>query len=93
MQQSPFCNKNCVNFGIKLDADISIWMQSGFDGFDFSATLLTTHPSILGGKVQRTHEPEGLGCKILLRFGLIKNGPHILTHVDIHSIYIFRLKL
>ena len=40
MRQFPFCNKkNYVNFGIKLDADISIWMQSRFEGFDFSATL------------------------------------------------------
>ena len=41
MQHYLFCDKNCVNFGIKLDAEISIWMQSGFDGFDFSATLMT----------------------------------------------------
>ena len=40
MRHCPFCDKKCVNFGIKLDAEISIWMQSGFDGFDFSATLL-----------------------------------------------------
>ena len=39
MRQYPFCNKNCVNFGIKLDAEISIWMQSEFYGFDISATL------------------------------------------------------
>ena len=39
MRHCPFCDKKCVNFGIKLDAEISIWMQSGFDGFDFSATL------------------------------------------------------
>ena len=42
MQHRLFCNKKCVHFGIKLDAVISIWMQSGFDGFDFSATLVTT---------------------------------------------------
>ena len=42
IQQYPFCNKNCVNFGIKLDADISIWMQFRLDGFDFSATLTCT---------------------------------------------------
>ena len=34
--------KNYVNFGIKLDAEISIWMQSRFDGFYFSATLIAT---------------------------------------------------
>ena len=39
MRQYPFCDKACVNFGIKLDAEISIWMPSRFDGFDFSATL------------------------------------------------------
>ena len=39
MRQCSFCDKNCINFGIKLDAEISIWMQSRFDGFDFSATL------------------------------------------------------
>ena len=32
-------NKNRANFRIKLDAEISVWMQSRFDGFDFSATL------------------------------------------------------
>ena len=37
MQQYSFCDKNCANFGIKLDAEISIWMQSKFDGFVFSA--------------------------------------------------------
>ena len=26
---------------IQLNAEISIWMQSRFDGFDFSATLVT----------------------------------------------------
>ena len=36
MQQYPFRNKNWDNFGIKLDADILIWMQSRYD---FSATL------------------------------------------------------
>ena len=41
MRQYPFCDKDCVNFCIKLDAEISIWMQSRFDGFDFSATLVT----------------------------------------------------
>ena len=43
MRQYPFCDKTCVNFGIKLDADNSIWMQSRFDGFDISDTLLVTH--------------------------------------------------
>ena len=40
MRHCPFCDKKCVNFGIKLDAEISIWMQSRFDGFGFSATLM-----------------------------------------------------
>ena len=40
MQHCPFCNKKCVNFTIKLDAEISIWMQSGYEGYDLSATLL-----------------------------------------------------
>ena len=39
MHHCLFCDKKCINFGIKLDAEILIWMQSGFDGFDFSATL------------------------------------------------------
>ena len=39
MQHRLFCDKKCVNFDIKLDAEISNWMQSGFDGFDFYATL------------------------------------------------------
>ena len=34
-----FNKKKCVSFTIKLTAEISIWMQSRFDGFDFSATL------------------------------------------------------
>ena len=38
-----FATKKCVNFGIKLDAEISIWMQSGYDGYDFSATLFRGH--------------------------------------------------
>ena len=40
MQHWQIGDKKCVNFCINLDAEISIWMQSGFDGFDFSATLL-----------------------------------------------------
>ena len=40
MQQYSFCDETAEVFGIKLDADISIWMQSRFDGFDFSATLV-----------------------------------------------------
>ena len=39
MRQYQFCNKKCVNFGITFYAEIPIWMQSRFDGFDFSATL------------------------------------------------------
>ena len=38
-----FATKKYVYFGIKLDAEISIWMQSGYDGYDFSATL-PVHP-------------------------------------------------
>ena len=38
-----FFRKKRKIFGIKLDAEISIWMQSGLDGFAFSATLLTPH--------------------------------------------------
>ena len=38
MQHHLFCGKKCVIFGITLDAEISIWMQSGFDRFEFSAT-------------------------------------------------------
>ena len=30
--QYPFCYKNCVNIDIKLDAEIKIWIQSGYDG-------------------------------------------------------------
>ena len=41
MGQCPFCDKNCVYFDIKLDAEIPIWMQFRFDGFDLSATMLT----------------------------------------------------
>ena len=48
MQHHLFCDKKCVNFGIKLDAEISNWMQSGFDGFDFSATLLIGTLSLAG---------------------------------------------
>ena len=40
MRQYPFCDKTSVNFGIQLDAENSIWMQSRFDGFDFFATLV-----------------------------------------------------
>ena len=40
MRQYPFCDRTWVNFDIQLNAEISIWMQSRFDGFDFSATLL-----------------------------------------------------
>ena len=36
--------QNCENLGIKLDADISIWMQSRFDRFDFFATLIFRMP-------------------------------------------------
>ena len=43
--------KKCVNFGIKLDAEISIWMQSRFDGFDFSATLLLQNTKVFGHRV------------------------------------------
>ena len=39
MRQYPFCDRTWVNFDIQLNAEISIWMQSRFDGFDFSATL------------------------------------------------------
>ena len=42
MQHCQFDNKKCLNFGNKLDAEIFIWMQSGFDGFDFAATLHVT---------------------------------------------------
>ena len=48
IQKAKKCNnthlatKNYVNFVIKLDAEISIWMQSRFDGFYFSATLIAT---------------------------------------------------
>ena len=41
MQQYQICNKTCVNYDIKLDANILIRMQSRNDGFDFSATLVT----------------------------------------------------
>ena len=41
MRQYPFCDRTWVNFDIQLNAEISIWMQSRFDGFDFSATLVT----------------------------------------------------
>ena len=61
MQQYLVCNKNCINFGIKLDADISIWMQSIFKGFDFSATL-RTHPEMLTLGLTR---PRGKAVKIL----------------------------
>ena len=40
MRQYPFCNKKIINFGSKLDAEISIWIQYRFDGLDLSATLL-----------------------------------------------------
>ena len=40
MQYRLFCDKKCIHFGINLDAEISIWMQSGFYGFDFYATLV-----------------------------------------------------
>ena len=36
-----FSKKNFLNFGFKLDADISIWMQSRYDKYEFSARLLT----------------------------------------------------
>ena len=33
-------NLKILNICIKLDAETNIWMQSRFDRFDFSATLL-----------------------------------------------------
>ena len=45
MQLYPFAKKNYNNFGFNLDAEMLIWMQSRFDGFDFFATLITSiHP-------------------------------------------------
>ena len=40
MRQYPFCIKKNVHFGTILDADMSIWMQPRFDGFDFFVTQL-----------------------------------------------------
>ena len=50
MVQYSFGNKNCVYFGIKLDAKILIWMQSRFEGFDFSASLFAS--AVTGGNIQ-----------------------------------------
>ena len=61
MRHCPFCDKKCVNFGIKLDAEISIWMQSGYDGYDFSATLLMGVPR--PSKCLQHHQQRW--CKIL----------------------------
>ena len=41
-----------MNFEIKLNADISIWMQSSFDGFDSSASLV-------GGDITGLHKWGG----------------------------------
>ena len=41
MRQYPFCDRTWVNFDIQLNAEISIGMQSRFNRFDFSATLVT----------------------------------------------------
>ena len=38
-QKNNKCDENSVNFSIELGAEISIWMQSRFDGFDFCDTL------------------------------------------------------
>ena len=41
MRQYLFWNlENYVNFGTQFDAEILIWMQSRFDEFGFSATLV-----------------------------------------------------
>ena len=53
MQQYKFCDKNCVKFCIKLDAEISIWMQSRYDEYDFSATLAKTILCKLGHSYSR----------------------------------------
>ena len=43
--------KKFVKFCLKLDAEISIWMSSRYDGYDFSATLdpYPVYPQATGG--------------------------------------------
>ena len=72
MRHCPFCDKKCVNFGIKLDAEISIWMQSGFDGFDFSATLAPPD-DFLSKIANLSHFFQILGKMVKLKVTFLKH--------------------
>ena len=60
MQQYKICDKNCVKFYIKLAADISIWMQSRHDEYDFSATLAKIMLCKLGHSYSRRQNIDSL---------------------------------
>ena len=86
LRQYSFCNKNCVNFGIKLNADISIWMQSRFDGFDFSATLASMPTESLNKNFFLLASVRQKAIPFLTKADSISDKGHI-TKVNVRNQY------